>query len=191
MSSKQEQTLITLYRGMSSAEIRSRLAGTGLIPLARGVAENELHQRLARAAAGTGTVEEASTGNARDAAPRQTHGRPSDAVVVLRIFLMAVIVLTILVASALLVPSLAPLIWAGTVFGLAMLTGKAFPLFAKIVGALLMAAPLAIFGLLIYQHRTSHWGTGEVMLNYLAAMVYCVIVAAVGRVLYGPANDQG
>jgi hypothetical protein len=40
-----EQMLIELYRNMPSDEIRQRLAGDALVPLARGVAENELQLR--------------------------------------------------------------------------------------------------------------------------------------------------
>lgn len=179
MSSKQEQTLIGLYKRMSSAEIRSRLAGTGLIPLARGVAENELHQRLERAAAGV---------PADDAAGTPSAGQPSAMVGAFRLLMMAVLFISILAGAALLFPKQAIFIVPITVFVVAMVTSMAFPLFGKIVGALLMASPLAIFGLLIYQHRASHWGTGEVMLNYLAALVYSAISAAVGGVMYGAAS---
>lgn len=181
--SNQEQMLVKLYKGMSSAEIRSRLAGTGLIALARGVAENELQQRVARAAA-TGA-------DTADQPPMQARDKPSDAVVAFRLSLMAVIVLSLLAGSALLLPKLAPLIWAGTIFALAMLIGKAFPLFGKIVGGLLLASPLAIFGVIIHNHRASDWGPGEVMLIYLVGLVYSAIAAAVGAVLYGAANKQG
>jgi hypothetical protein len=185
VSSKQEQTLIALYKRMSSTEIRSRLAGSGLIPLARGVAENELHQRLERAAAGVPGSAEPD-----DATGTPSAGQPSTMVVAFRLLMMAVLFISILAGAALLFPKQAMFIVAVTVFVVAMAISKAFPLFGKIVGGLLLAAPMAICGLVVHGHRTNHWGTAEVLLICLAALVYSAISAAVGGVMYGAASEQ-
>jgi hypothetical protein len=186
LSSKQEQTLIALYKRMNSAEIRSRLAGTGLIPLARGVAENELQQRQARADAGV-----AANAHTDEPAGMPPLGKPSKLVVAFRLSMVAILVITILVGAALLLPKLALLIGAVTVFVVAMSISKAFPLFGKVVGGLLLASPLAICAMLIYSYRTSQWGVGEVMLMCMLAFAYSGIAAMVGAVMYGAAKEQG
>lgn len=177
--SKQEQTLISIYKRMSSAEIRSRLAGTGLIPLARGVAENELQQRLARADADrTG-----ATASPPEAPPERRFANTA-----ITLLLVGVVVLSLLAGSALLFPQYAKLIWAATIFVLAISVCKAFPLFGKIVGGLLLASPLAIFAVLIHKQSVQHWGAGEALLIYLVAIVYSGICLALGAVMYGAAN---
>ena len=178
MSSKQEQTLISIYKRMSSAEIRSRLAGTGLIPLARGVAENELQQRLARGDAAAST-----------ASPPQAPPRRSSANTAITLVLVGGVVLSLLAGSALLFPQYAKLIWAATIFVVAISVSKAFPLFGKIVGGLLLASPLAIFAVLIYKQSVQHWGAGEALLIYLVAIVYSGICLALGAAMYGAANE--
>ncbi len=186
MSSKQEQTLITLYKRMSSTEIRSRLAGTGLIPLARGVAENELQQRLVR-----GDTTGAARAGRSDPADTQPANKPSAANVAFRLFVVGVFLITLLAGSVLLFPNLAWIIWAVTIFVVAMLIGKAFPLFGKVVGVLLMLSPLAIFGLIIRDHNLKHWGNGEALLMYLCGFIYSCITAAIGSVILKAANHKG
>lgn len=173
MSTKQEQTLISLYKRMSSAEIRSRLAGTGLIPLARGVAENELQQRLARAIV----------------SPPETRPKRGVANTVITLLLVGVLVVSLLAGSALLFPQYAKLIWAATIFVVAISVSKAFPLFGKVVGGMLLASPLAIFAVLIHEHSVQHWGAGEALLIYLVAIVYSGIGLALGAVMYNAANE--
>jgi hypothetical protein len=167
VSSKQEQTLIKIYKAMSTAEIESRLAGNGLIQLARGVAENELQKRRA------GTAEPAP-----EAVPRSGYAGV--------VFLVISSLLT-LGAAALLMPHMTPLIAAVAVPLLCQVLGKAFPKLAIGLGALMLAAAA---GLVIYLF-VAKVPVEERVLMFFFGTIFAVILAALGMALIHGARHQG
>lgn len=168
--SKQEQTLVRLYKNMSTDEIEARVAGGELMPLAMGVAENELQQRLSGRRAAHAAV-------------------PPGYVNWTTVTILGVLAVALLAGCAVMMPK--PLLFFVplAIFALMAAITKAFPLFGKIVGGLFMLAPLPIFGLLFYKQSVSTWGPGETLIIYIGAFVYSCIALVIGSVVHWTASQ--
>lgn len=138
MSNTQEQMLIKVYQAMPSVDIEQRLAGGELIPLARGVAENELQQRRARgdmAGAGTATLRTRITRITR-------HGPGAEKFTANPMMSLAVVVSLCMITWVLLLvlPPWGLLFGVGVAFFFSTTVAQAFPTFGVALGLLLVGS---------------------------------------------------
>lgn len=183
MSNSQEQKLVMIYKRMSSAEIRERVASGELIPLAMGVAENELQQRLAR-----GDSEGTSPLTLREKIA--TRGQLPGNEVSWTFYVVIAIAIALTVASAIAFPGMSFFILIGAGGLIATLVGNAFPRFGKVFGRLLQWSPLVFFAILIYWHRANKWDLIELMVYCALTIFYSIVTMAIGSFMLKAAMQQ-
>ena len=207
--------LILVYKEMPSDEIRKRLAEGALVPLARGVAENELclrsehddgrgadalslKSRLARdQVRGADTlgqrsnVAEQARSRARTLTLRQRIARGRNHSfwdMPMFMLVQAAIALALMAIAHKLFFDWALLIWYfGTVF-LARLVGKAFPRLALWIGGALLGSPLYALGFLAYSMRS---GDGDGRPGVLIFTVLLLLLVSALPVFFGVQMIKG
>jgi hypothetical protein len=153
MSNGQEEALIKLYKGMTSTQIEQRLAGRGLIDLARGVAENELQLRKRDPMRGPVDIRSPvdSTRSPVDiiSSPVTSDGQGSNALPLVALLVSCLL----LIGFAVLRPDLAMLISVLVIPPLTMLLGKKFPVLGYMLGGVMIVAAIAIVANVVFFHR--------------------------------------
>jgi hypothetical protein len=177
MSDDLESSLIKLYKAMPSATIERRLATADLTQLARGVAQNELQKRAARAEA-----EDASPTLQADEPPATS--RPASHTGPIAFVLFTVIAAGVL---SLIVPHYAFLFCFVAILTVASFLAKAYPRVGLAVGSLLLlsAAGLGFWYLL----GPSHDGL-EMVLYFIFTVIAVFLLAAVGWSMVQSARDR-
>ncbi len=170
MSNSQEQMLIQIYKAMPSAEIERRIASGGLIPLAMGVAENELQQRLTR-----GDTSGAPRINLRERVPHL-------------LFLAALFAVLIGVAWVIF-PELAVIVGFFVIPWIAMTIGQAYPKLGLVLGSLIILLSASPF---VYWWNLPKWqddGWGKIFL-FIVAAVAAMFILMTGISMIGGARQR-
>ncbi|MFL6656933.1 MAG: hypothetical protein ACJ8GW_02575 [Massilia sp.] len=182
MSDDLETTLVKLYKAMPSATIESRLATAELTQLARGVAQNELQKRAARAERG-----EAATPVAVPAAQADQDANPGTPPS--HMGPIAFVVFSVLAAglSSLIVPDFAWLFGFTALATVASFLSKAYPRVGLAIGSalLLAAAGLVLWWLL----GPSHHGL-EVIIYAVVTWLGALLLGVMGWSMVDSARDK-
>jgi hypothetical protein len=159
----QEKMLIKVYKAMSSDEIERRLAAGDLVPLARGVAENELQRRQSRGGRAPNFAD----------TPLMT---------------LAVVVSCGLIIWALLLvlPPLGALVGYGVLFIFACTISKAFPNLGRVLGTALVGA--SIWATVAYWITPGKGGL-EGMLYFFGACIAAWALFGLGMTCFMVARD--
>jgi len=178
VSRTQEEILIQIYKTMPSGEIERRLAGNGLIALARGVADNELQQRRAR-----GGDVDAGTVSVRDQVRP-----PGFSDITMPVFCLVVSSILLMVVGALIMPGMTLLLSVIAIPALALIFGKAFPRLGMVCGVLLLLATAGLGFIAVFKPPVH---LEERLLMYFFFTIVAIVMGSTGVAMIRGTRHKG